>query len=166
MPNPNAAPGEPRREPASASDDVRLSREALDRHLSEMLARLQTAVEQPESPERKQEMTGVAGEYVLGLLEGMVADDGQLEAQLIKLGARTVQGNWQLGSELFIFLADEMALSLPTRLRALRDGQYKDVREFNIGMNKQLRQLIGRYRPRLNPHADRRPGPQPPSAAM
>ena len=158
MPNSNAARGEQPQEPPAGDDRAR-ERAAVESHLALMLERLQTAAVQPESPERTNELRGVAGEYVLGLLEGLVADDGQFEAQLIKFGARTVRGTWQLDSDLFTFLTDEMALSLPTRLKALRDGQYKDAREFNIGMNKQLRNLVGRYRPRMNPNIDRRPRP-------
>lgn len=167
MPNSNAARGEQPQGPAAGGDDPARERAAVEHHLQQMLARLQAAMEQPESPERAEELRGVTGEYVLGLLEGMVADDGRLEAQLISLGARTMRGTWQLDSDLFTLLTDEMALSLPTRLKALKSGQYKDVRELNTGMNKQLRNLVGRYRPRMNPNIDRRPRPGTgPAAAM
>ena len=160
MPNLNAAPHGSRPEPRPPeSDDRARERATLEHHLGTMLERLQAAVQQPESPERAEELRGVFSEYTLGLLEGAVLDDGRLEAQLITKGARTTGGTWRLDSDLFTFLADEMALSVPTRLRALRDGQYPSAREFNVGMTKQLRNLVTRYAPKRNPHADRRQGP-------
>ena len=160
MPNFNVPPAGPRPEPQPPeSDDRARERAALEHHLGQMLERLQAAVQQPGSPERAEELRGVVSEYTLGLLEGAVLGDGRLEAQLIKQGARTTSGTWRLDSDLFTFLSDEMALSVPTRLRALRDGQYPSVNAFNAGMLKQLRNLVTRYAPRRNPHADRRQGP-------
>jgi len=167
MPRHTIAPGEPGREPSPIDDVGADEQVAVDHHLEHILARLQTTAGQPESPERTAEMQGLAGEYVLGLLEGLAVSGGPLETQLIAKGARTARGTWQLDSGLFTFLADQMASSLPTRLRALRSGQYKDTQELNAGMSRQLRNLVGRYEPRRNVYADRRPrSPQPPTTAV
>lgn len=162
MPNPNAAPLEPQPEPQRSPEETQ-KRAALEQHLNAMIGRLQVEVGKPEGPERLSEIENITGEYVLGLLDGMIGDDGQFEAQLIQKGARDTNGNWNLASDLFIFLTDEMARSVPTRLEALgTPGGYRDVRELNVGMIRQIKNLVARYTPKIDPYEDRR---QPPAAA-
>ncbi|MDO8599107.1 MAG: hypothetical protein Q7S02_03280 [bacterium] len=142
-------------EPAGDNAAKQEAREALEQHLDTMLDRLQSESKEPESDARRETIENVTGEYTLGLLEGMIADDGQLEAQLIQKGARDTSENWDLLSPLFTFLNEQMAGSIPTRLTALEKGQYRDTtgqhtdkQMFNDGMRKQLRNLVKSFIPR------------------
>ncbi|MDO8598910.1 MAG: hypothetical protein Q7S02_02280 [bacterium] len=142
-------------EPAGDDAAKQEAHAALELHLDTMLDRLQTEVKQPESETRRDTIENVTGEYTLGLLEGMIADDGQFEAQLIQKGARDANENWDLLSPLFTFLNEQMAGSIPTRLTALENGQYRDTtgqhtdkQMLNDGVRKQLRNLVKSFIPR------------------
>lgn len=167
MPNPNVASVGPQPESQPQGEDAR-ELEGLEQHIQTMLDRFETTATQPESPERSQELENVAGEYALGSLEAILAakDGGLVEAQLIKHGARTKDGNWVLESPLFTLLAGEMARTLPVRLDGLRKGQYKGgARELHDGIRKHLRTLVRTYTPPRDAKKGRQPQPPTASAA-
>lgn len=166
MPNPNVAPLGPQPEPQPPARDAS-ELAGLEQHIQAMLDRFETTAAQPESPERTQELEGVAGEYALGSLEAILAarDGGLVEAQLIKHGARTMDGTWVLESPLFTLLSGEMARTLPVRLDGLRKGQYKGgARELHEGIRKHLRTLVRSYTPPRDAKKGRQP--QPPTASV
>ena len=161
-PNLHAVPEQPP-EPTGSNATSQEVRAALERHLDATLDRAQADLAQLESPERRDRIENAASEYVLGLLEGMVADDGQFEAQLIQKGARDVRGNWELGGPLLTFLNEQVAGSMAARIAALEKGQYcdpsgkrTDRQMLNDGMRKQIRSIVARFQQPRDVYEDRR----------